>query len=152
MLFIIVLLAIIIVLVVANIKIVPQANAYVVERLGAYSATWGVGLHIKLPFIERVAKRVTLKEQVVDFPPQPVITKDNVTMQIDTVVYYQITDPKLYTYGVEMPMSAIENLTATTLRNIIGDMELDLKRRNQHQHAFDFGRGDRPLGNKGQPR
>ncbi len=125
MLFIIVLLAIIIVLVVANIKIVPQANAYVVERLGAYSATWGVGLHIKLPFIERVAKRVTLKEQVVDFPPQPVITKDNVTMQIDTVVYYQITDPKLYTYGVEMPMSAIENLTATTLRNIIGDMELD---------------------------
>lgn len=109
----------------ANIKIVPQAHAYVIERLGAYSTTWSVGLHIKIPLIERVANKVTLKEQVVDFPPQPVITKDNVTMQIDTVVYYQITDPKLYTYGVEMPMSAIENLTATTLRNIIGDMELD---------------------------
>ena len=108
-----------------NIKIVPQAHAYVIERLGAYSTTWSVGLHIKIPLIERVANKVTLKEQVVDFPPQPVITKDNVTMQIDTVVYYQITDPKLYTYGVEMPMSAIENLTATTLRNIIGDMELD---------------------------
>ena len=119
------LLAIIVVLVVANIKIVPQAHAYVIERLGAYSTTWSVGLHIKIPLIERVANKVTLKEQVVDFPPQPVITKDNVTMQIDTVVYYQITDPKLYTYGVEMPMSAIENLTATTLRNIIGDMELD---------------------------
>lgn len=123
--FLIVLLAVIIVLVVANIKIVPQAYSYVIERLGAYSASWGVGLHFKIPFIERVAKKVNLKEQVVDFPPQPVITKDNVTMQIDTVVYYQITDPKLYTYGVDMPMSAIENLTATTLRNIIGDMELD---------------------------
>ena len=123
--FLIVLLAVIIVLVVANIKIVPQAHSYVIERLGAYSASWSVGLHIKIPFIERIAKRVNLKEQVVDFPPQPVITKDNVTMQIDTVVYYQITDPKLYTYGVDMPMSAIENLTATTLRNIIGDMELD---------------------------
>ena len=125
MVFLIILLAIIVVLVVASIKIVPQAHAYVIERLGAYSTTWSVGLHIKIPLIERVANKVTLKEQVVDFPPQPVITKDNVTMQIDTVVYYQITDPKLYTYGVEMPMSAIENLTATTLRNIIGDMELD---------------------------
>ena len=125
MVFLIILLAIIVVLVVANIRIVPQAHAYVIERLGAYSTTWSVGLHIKIPLIERVANKVTLKEQVVDFPPQPVITKDNVTMQIDTVVYYQITDPKLYTYGVEMPMSAIENLTATTLRNIIGDMELD---------------------------
>ena len=125
MVFLIILLAIIVFIVVANIKIVPQAHAYVIERLGAYSTTWSVGLHIKIPLIERVANKVTLKEQVVDFPPQPVITKDNVTMQIDTVVYYQITDPKLYTYGVEMPMSAIENLTATTLRNIIGDMELD---------------------------
>lgn len=123
--FILILLAIVIVIIVANIKIVSQANAYVIERLGAYSTTWSVGLHIKIPMFERVAKKVTLKEQVVDFPPQPVITKDNVTMQIDTVIYYQITDPKLYTYGVEMPMSAIENLTATTLRNIIGDMELD---------------------------
>ena len=107
------------------VKIVPQANAYIVERLGGYLATWPVGIHLKMPFIDRVAKRVTLKEQVVDFPPQPVITKDNVTMQIDTVVYYQITDPKLYTYGVENPIMAIENLTATTLRNIIGDLELD---------------------------
>ncbi len=123
--FIIVLIALIVILVVANIKIVPQAKAYVIERLGAYSATWSTGLHVKIPLIERIANRVTLKEQVVDFPPQPVITKDNVTMQIDTVVYYQITDPKLYTYGVELPMAAIENLTATTLRNIIGDMELD---------------------------
>ncbi len=120
-----IILAILIVVVVSNIKVVPQAHAYVIERLGAYSGTWGVGLHIKIPFIDRVAKRVTLKEQVVDFAPQPVITKDNVTMQIDTVVYFQITDPKLYAYGVELPMSAIENLTATTLRNIIGDMELD---------------------------
>ena len=118
-------LLIFIVLVISNIKIVPQAHAYVIERLGAYSATWNVGLHFKIPFIERVAKFVSLKEQVVDFAPQPVITKDNVTMQIDTVVYFQITDPKLYAYGVDRPMSAIENLTATTLRNIIGDMELD---------------------------
>ena len=123
--FLIAILAIIIIVAIANIKIVPQAHSYVIERLGAYSASWGGGIHFKVPFIERVAKKVTLKEQVVDFPPQPVITKDNVTMQIDTVVYYQITDPKLYTYGVELPMSAIENLTATTLRNIIGDMELD---------------------------
>ena len=107
------------------VKIVPQAQAYVVERLGAYQGTWGVGLHIKVPFIDKVAKRVMLKEQVADFPPQPVITKDNVTMRIDTVVFFQITDPKLFTYGVENPIMAIENLTATTLRNIIGDLELD---------------------------
>jgi len=106
------------------IKIVPQARAYVLERLGAYQATWGTGLHFKLPFIERVARKVNLKEQVVDFPPQPVITKDNVTMRIDTVIFFQITDPKLFAYGVESPIMAIENLTATTLRNIIGDMEL----------------------------
>ena len=114
-----------IVIVISNIKIVPQANAYVLERLGAFHATWGTGLHFKIPFIDRIAKKVSLKEQVIDFPPQPVITSDNVTMQIDTVVYFQITDPKLYAYGVERPISAIENLTATTLRNIIGDMELD---------------------------
>ena len=115
----------IIAVVILNIKIVPQSKAYVVERLGTYSATWQTGLHIKIPFIERIAKQVSLKEQVVDFPPQPVITKDNVKMQIDTVVFFQITDPKLFTYGVERPISAIENLTATTLRNIIGEMELD---------------------------
>ena len=108
-----------------NIRIVQQAKAYVIERLGAYKETWGVGFHVKMPFFERVAKIVSLKEQVADFPPQPVITKDNVTMQIDTVVYFQITDPKLYTYGIEQPMVAIENLAATTLRNIIGDLELD---------------------------
>ena len=107
------------------IKIVPQAQAYILERLGAYQGTWSVGIHVKIPFIDRVARRVNLKEQVADFPPQPVITKDNVTMRIDTVVFYQITDPKLFTYGVENPMMAIENLTATTLRNIIGDLELD---------------------------
>ena len=109
----------------ANIRVVQQSRAAVIERLGAFQSVWGVGLHVKIPFIDRIAKVVSLKEQVVDFAPQPVITKDNVTMQIDTVVYYQITDPKLYTYGVENPMSAIENLTATTLRNIIGDLELD---------------------------
>ena len=109
----------------SNIKVVQQSKAVVIERLGAFQAVWGVGLHLKVPFIERVAKTVSLKEQVVDFDPQPVITKDNVTMQIDTVLYFQITDPKLYTYGVEHPLSAIENLTATTLRNIIGDLELD---------------------------
>lgn len=114
-----------IILIVTNIRIVPQAHAYVIERLGAYQSTWDVGLHVKIPLIDRVAKRVSLKERVIDFPPQPVITKDNVTMQIDTVVYFQITDPKLYTYGVENPISAIENLTATTLRNIIGELELD---------------------------
>lgn len=107
------------------IKIVPQAHAVILERLGAYKATWGVGIHVKLPFIDKAARRMSLKEQVVDFPPQPVITKDNVTMKIDTVVYYQITDPKLYVYGVEKPIMAIENLTATTLRNIIGELELD---------------------------
>ena len=116
---------IVVVLIIANVKIVPQSRAYVIERLGAYSETWQTGLHIKLPFFERVARNVSLKEQVVDFPPQPVITKDNVTMQIDTVVFFQITDPKLYAYGVENPISAIENLSATTLRNIIGEMELD---------------------------
>lgn len=118
-------LALIIIVLIANIKIVPQAHSYIVERLGAYHSSWGVGLHFKIPVLEKIVKKVSLKEQVVDFPPQPVITKDNVTMQIDTVVYFQITDPRLYTYGVELPMSAIENLTATTLRNIIGDMELD---------------------------
>ncbi len=117
--------AAIVLLIVANVKIVPQSKAYVVELLGAYRATWETGLHIKVPFVEKIAKIVSLKEQVVDFPPQPVITKDNVTMQIDTVVFFQITDPKLYTYGVEAPLSAIENLTATTLRNIIGELELD---------------------------
>ena len=115
----------IIVTIIRNIRVVPQAKACVIERLGAYSTTWNVGLHFKIPFIERIAKTVSLKEQVADFPPQPVITKDNVTMQIDTVIYFQITDPKLYTYGVENPMMAIENLTATTLRNIIGELELD---------------------------
>ncbi|MFI3141518.1 MAG: SPFH domain-containing protein [Clostridia bacterium] len=109
----------------ANIKIVPQSKAYIVERLGVYSTTWQTGLHVKIPFIERISKIVSLKEQVVDFEPQPVITKDNVTMQVDTVIFFQITDPKLYTYGVERPISAIENLSATTLRNIMGDMELD---------------------------
>ena len=109
----------------SNIVIVPQAKAYIVERLGTYKCTWNTGLHFKVPLFERIARKVTLKEQVVDFPPQPVITKDNVTMQIDTVVYFQITDPKLFTYGIESPMAAIENLTATTLRNIIGDLELD---------------------------
>jgi regulator of protease activity HflC (stomatin/prohibitin superfamily) len=122
---IIVLIILILLLLASCIKIVPQAHAMILERLGGYRDTWGVGLHLKAPFIDRVAKTVTLKEQVVDFPPQPVITKDNVTMQIDTVVYFQITDPKLYAYGVENPIMAIENLTATTLRNIIGDLELD---------------------------
>lgn len=116
---------IIILIIIKNFQIVPQSHAYVIERLGAYKTTWSTGLHLKIPFIERIAKRVSLKEQVVDFPPQPVITRDNVTMQIDTVVYFYITDPKLYAYGVENPIAAIENLTATTLRNIIGDLELD---------------------------
>ncbi len=121
----VVLVVLVLLVAVSCIKIVPQAHAAVIERLGGYLATWGVGIHFKAPFIDRVAKRVLLKEQVVDFPPQPVITKDNVTMQIDTVVYFQITDPKLFAYGVENPIMAIENLTATTLRNIIGDLELD---------------------------
>jgi len=122
---VITLLVIVLALIIPNIKIVPQAKAYVIERLGSYHETWTNGLHIKMPFIDRISNKVTLKEIVKDFAPQPVITKDNVTMQIDTVVYFQITDPKLYTYGVEYPISAIENLTATTLRNIIGDLELD---------------------------
>lgn len=122
---VVVLIVFVLAVIVANIKIVPQAHAFVVERLGAFHASWGTGLHVKIPFLDRIAKKVSLKEQVIDFPPQPVITKDNVTMQIDTVVYFQITDPKLYAYGVENPISAIENLTATTLRNIIGEMELD---------------------------
>ena len=122
---VIILVALLLVLIISNIVIVQQSRAYVLERLGAFRTVWNVGLHIKIPFIERVVKKVSLKEQVADFAPQPVITKDNVTMQIDTVIYFQITDPKLYTYGVEHPMNAIENLTATTLRNIIGEMELD---------------------------
>ena len=116
---------IVLVIIISNISVVQQSRAYVIERLGAFHTVWGVGLHVKVPFIDRVASRVSLKEQVLDYPPQPVITKDNVTMQIDTVVYFQITDPKLYTYGVEQPMMAMETLTATTLRNIIGDLELD---------------------------
>ena len=124
-LIIVIAIAFLIWLIVSNIRIVPQARAYVVERLGAYKSTWQVGLHFKVPVIDKISKKVSLKEMVIDFPPQPVITKDNVTMEIDTVVYFQITDPKLYTYGVEHPMDAIENLTATTLRNIIGELELD---------------------------
>lgn len=123
--FMIIIILLIVYIVTSCVRIVPQAQAYVIERLGAYNGTWSVGMHFKVPFIDRVAKKVLLKEQVVDFAPQPVITKDNVTMQIDTVVYFQITDPKLYTYGVVGPITAIENLTATTLRNIIGDLELD---------------------------
>lgn len=123
--FLITILILVIILIIPNIKIVPQAKAYVVERLGSYYTTWQNGLHVKIPFVDRVSKVVSLKETVKDFAPQPVITKDNVTMQIDTVVYYQITDPKLYTYGVDAPVNAIENLTATTLRNIIGELELD---------------------------
>ena len=123
--FVIILILIALIIAVRNIVVVQQSRAYVVERLGAFQTVWGVGLHFKIPFIDRVARRVSLKEQVLDYPPQPVITKDNVTMQIDTVVYFQITDPKLYAYGVEQPMAAMETLTATTLRNIIGDLELD---------------------------
>ena len=123
--FLIIILVVIIVLILPNFRVVPQAKAYVIERLGSYFTTWSNGLHVKIPFIDRVSNQVTLKEIVKDFAPQPVITKDNVTMQIDTVVYFQITDPKLYTYGVENPINAIENLTATTLRNIIGELELD---------------------------
>lgn len=123
--FLIVLLVLVVILIIPNVHIVPQAKSYVIERLGSYHTTWKNGLHVKIPFIDKVANKITLKEQVKDFPPQPVITKDNVTMQIDTVVYFQITDAKMYTYGVELPISAIENLTATTLRNIIGELELD---------------------------
>jgi regulator of protease activity HflC (stomatin/prohibitin superfamily) len=122
---IIILVVIIILVIIRNIRVVPQAKAYVIERLGAYNGTWQVGLHFKVPVIDRISNKVSLKENVLDFPPQPVITKDNVTIEIDTVIYYQVTDPKLFTYGVEMPLYAIENLTATTLRNIIGDLELD---------------------------
>ena len=118
-------LVILFLIIISNIAVVQQSRAYVIERLGAFQSVWGVGLHFKIPFLDRIARRVSLKEQVLDYPPQPVITKDNVTMQIDTVVYFQITDPKLYTYGVEQPMAAMETLTATTLRNIIGDLELD---------------------------
>ena len=152
----IVLLGVIVVLVicilVSCIKIVPQAQAYVIERLGAYQGTWSVGFHLKAPFIDKVARRVNLKEQVADFPPQPVITKDNVTMRIDTVVFYQITDPKLFTYGVENPMMAIENLTATTLRNIIGDLELDqtlTSRETINTNESSAGYCNRPLGYQG---
>ncbi len=120
-----ILVILIILVLIANIKVVPQAHSFVVERLGAYHETWNTGLHFMVPFFDKVAKKISLKEQVIDFPPQPVITKDNVTMSIDTVIYFQVTDPKLYTYGVERPLSAIENLSATTLRNIIGDLELD---------------------------
>ena len=122
---VIVLIVVVLLVLVSCLKVVPQAQAYVVERLGAYQGTWSVGFHVQVPFLDKIARKVNLKEQVADFPPQPVITKDNVTMRIDTVVFYQITDPKLFTYGVENPMMAIENLTATTLRNIIGDLELD---------------------------
>ena len=123
--FILPVILIVFVIIISNIAVVQQSRAYVIERLGAFHTVWGVGIHLKIPFIDRIARRVSLKEQVLDYPPQPVITKDNVTMQIDTVVYFQITDPKLYTYGVEQPMMAMETLTATTLRNIIGDLELD---------------------------
>lgn len=123
--YLLIVVVILLAIIVPNIRVVPQANAFVVERLGAYEDTWDVGLHVKIPLIDRIAKKVSLKERVMDFNPQPVITKDNVTMQIDTVVYFQITDPKLFAYGVENPISAIENLTATTLRNIVGDLELD---------------------------
>ena len=123
--FLVALAIIVLIILISNIKVVPQAHVYVVERLGAYNSTWTTGLHFKIPFIDKISKRVSLKEQVIDFPPQPVITKDNVTMQIDTVVYFQVSDAKLYAYGVERPISAIENLSATTLRNIIGDLELD---------------------------
>ena len=125
MAFLIILLVLVLVIILPNVKIVSQSECYVIERLGSYYTTWGNGLHFKIPFIDRISSRVSLKEKVKDFPPQPVITKDNVTMQIDTVVYFQITDPKMYTYGVENPLNAIENLTATTLRNLIGDLELD---------------------------
>ena len=126
MIYVIIAVAVLImILIITNIRIVSQSNAFVIERLGAYQGTWNVGLHVKMPFLDRIAKKVSLKEKVFDFPPQPVITRDNVTMMIDTVVYFQITDPKLYTYGVEKPINALENLSATTLRNIIGELELD---------------------------
>ena len=144
----------VVVVICSSIRVVPQAHAYVIERLGTYNTTWSAGLHLKTPLIDKVAHRISMKEQVVDFAPQPVITKDNVTMRIDTVVFFQITDPKLFAYGVEKPIMAIENLTATTLRNIIGELELDqtlTSRENQYKDACDFGRGDRSLGYQGQP-
>ena len=126
MVYILIVIFIIVLLVIlANVRVVPQSQAFVIERLGAYSTTWNVGIHVKMPFIDRISRKMSLKEKIMDFPPQPVITKDNVTMSIDTVVYFQITDPKLYTYGVESPEGALENLSATTLRNIIGELELD---------------------------
>ena len=142
-----------IILVVSNIIIVPQASAYVIERLGAYQQTWGTGLHFKIPLIDRVANKVTMKERIADFKPQPVITRDNVTMQIDTVVYFFVSDPKLYTYGVVQPLSAIENLTATTLRNLIGELELDQTLTSRdiiNSKMRHSGRGHRPLGHQGQ--
>ena len=150
-----ILVVVVLLLLTSCVKIVPQAQALVVERLGAYLDTWSVGVHFKMPFIDRVAKRVILKEQVVDFAPQPVITKDNVTMKIDTVVFFQITDPKLYAYGVENPIMAIENLTATTLRNIIGDLELDQTLTSREtintkmRAALDVATD--PVGNQGKP-
>ena len=148
---ILVVLVVVLILLASCVKIVPQAYAYVVERLGAYQGTWSVGLHFKVPIIDKVAKKINLKEQVVDFAPQPVITKDNVTMRIDTVVFFQITDPKMFAYGVENPIMAIENLTATTLRNIIGDLELDQTLRDdQHQDARFPGRGYRSMGYQGE--
>ena len=149
----IIILIIVVLVLISCVKIVRQAQALVIERLGAYQATWGTGLHFKWPIIERVARRVDLKEQVVDFAPQPVITKDNVTMRIDTVVFYQITDPKMFCYGVANPIMAIENLTATTLRNIIGDLELDQTLRDhQYADARSPGCGYRPLGDQGKSR
>ena len=155
MIFIIVLVIILVLLALCVVRIVPQAYAMVIERLGGYLTTWNVGIHFKVPILDRVAKKVLLKEQVVDFAPQPVITKDNVTMRIDTVVFFQITDPKLFAYGVENPIMAIENLTATTLRNIIGDLELDetLTSRetiNTKMRSVS-GCGNRPMGNQGKP-
>ena len=136
-----------IILLVTNVRVVPQATEFVIERLGTYYTTWETGLHFKVPLVDRVAKRISLKEQVMDFAPQPVITKDNVTMQIDTIVFYQVTDAKLYTYGVERPILAIESLTATTLRNIP-----DLPRRHQQPHHLRAGPGDRQMGHQGEPR
>ena len=143
------------IVIISRFKIVPQAQVYVIERLGAFYQEWHTGLHFLVPFFDKIAKKVSIKEQVVDFKPQPVITKDNVTMQIDTVVFFQVTNAKQYTYGVERPLSAIENLSATTLRNIIGELELDssshIKRHNQHENHRHSRRSNGPLGNKSQP-
>ena len=155
MIFIIVLVIILVLLALCVVRIVPQAYAMVIERLGGYLTTWNVGIHFKVPILDRVAKKVLLKEQVVDFAPQPVITKDNVTMRIDTVVFFQITDPKLFVYGVDNPIMAIENLTATTLRNIIGDLELDETLTSREtintRDACVFRCGNRPMGNQSEP-